>query len=426
MESSDPTRRSDGSFGWCRRTCPAGGRSAARRREQEQKKRTCRFLRQRKRYYFAVAIAAIFALGLLGLGSGDAWGRRSISSLRGERSSTSRQIKNVQKSLRKVKSQQAEVTGEIDAAQRRLHSAKARLGDAERQLKKTESELSQTKAEIEKTEKKLADHEAALGERLRAVQKKGPATYLAVILDSTDFTDLSTRTYLCQKVVQADTDLLKEIRDQKADLAVQKARLEDKRAARLRITARIETEKREIERARAAKQQTLKKVMTDRKKLEQALTELEHESKALEAEIRRLTAPGSRYRYSGRWTGSLGNPCPGARFTSGFGMRLHPILNVWKMHTGVDLAASYGTRILAAADGMVIFTGWRRGYGKTVIIDHGSGISTLYGHCSSYLTSSGRIVKRGQAIARMGSTGLSTGNHVHFEKRIGGVPRNPM
>jgi len=383
-------------------------------------------LQHRKLRSFVAAIAILSTAALLIAESSGVYARRSISALRSQRLRTYRQIKNVKASLRKVKGQQTEVTGQLNAAQRRLEAALARKADASRQLAATQKELRQTKAELQKAQRKLAEHQDALGERLRAINLKGPGTYLAVILNSTDFTDLATRSYLCRKMVTADINLLQQIQREKENLDAQRAALESKEARRRQLVAQIHAEEQRIRQAKAQKQETLKKVVSDRKKLEQALAEMEAESKALEAEIRRLTSVGSRYRYSGRWTGKLGNPCPGARLTSGFGWRIHPILHVRKMHTGVDLAAPYGTKILAAADGRVIFTGWRRGYGKTVIIDHGGGLTTLYGHCASYLTSPGRIVKRGQPIARMDSTGLSTGNHVHFEKRINGRPVKPF
>jgi len=375
---------------------------------------------------FVVLIAILSMAALLIARSDGVYARRSVSALRSKRLQTYRQIKNVKASLRKVKGRQTEVTGQLNVAQRRLEDALARKADVTRQLEATQKELHKTKAELEKTQRKLAEHEDALGERLRAINRKGPGTYLAVILNSTDFTDLANRSYLCRKVVTADIELLKRIQREKENLDAKRAELESKEVRRRQLVAQIRAEEQRIRQAKAQKQETLKKVMSDRKKLEQALAEMEAESKALEAEIRRLTSVGSRYRYSGRWTGKLGNPCPGAVLTSRFGMRFHPILHVRKMHTGVDLAAPYGTKILAAADGKVIFTGWRRGYGKTVIIDHGGGLTTLYGHCASYLTAPGRIVKRGQPIARMDSTGLSTGNHLHFEKRINGRPVNPL
>jgi murein DD-endopeptidase MepM/ murein hydrolase activator NlpD len=115
-----------------------------------------------------------------------------------------------------------------------------------------------------------------------------------------------------------------------------------------------------------------------------------------------------------------------AEITSGFGWRRHPILRQERFHAGIDFGASYGSTIRAAEGGKVIFAGWYGGYGNTVIINHGGGISTLYGHTSKLYVSQGKIVQPGEAIAAVGSTGLSTGPHLHFEVRQDGEPVDPM
>src|SRR6185437_8839269 len=145
------------------------------------------------------------------------------------------------------------------------------------------------------------------------------------------------------------------------------------------------------------------------------LEEMEQESASIEADIRAsMETPAGRIRASHAWTGSFIRPADGP-ITSGFGSRYHPILHRTRMHTGIDIGAGYGASIHAAAGGVVIFSGTRRGYGNCVIIDHGGGVSTLYGHCSRLLVSEGQQVSQGQTIARVGATGLATGPHLHFE-----------
>jgi murein DD-endopeptidase MepM/ murein hydrolase activator NlpD len=124
------------------------------------------------------------------------------------------------------------------------------------------------------------------------------------------------------------------------------------------------------------------------------------------------------------WHGGFRRPCDGP-VTSGFGYRYHPILHRRKLHTGTDFGAPYGAPIRAAAGGTVLLAQYNHGYGNCVIIDHGSGVTTLYGHASELLVSEGETVTQGQVIARVGATGLATGPHLHFEVRHNGVPVSP-
>ena len=128
----------------------------------------------------------------------------------------------------------------------------------------------------------------------------------------------------------------------------------------------------------------------------------------------------------GRETGGgFRSPVPNGRLTSPFGSRFHPILHYVRMHTGLDIGAPFGSQIVAASGGQVILAGWSGGYGRSVRIDHGGGIGTVYGHMSGLTVTQGQRVAPGQLIGYVGSTGLSTGPHLHFEVRRGGVPVNP-
>ncbi|MDD4048728.1 MAG: M23 family metallopeptidase [Clostridia bacterium] len=165
-----------------------------------------------------------------------------------------------------------------------------------------------------------------------------------------------------------------------------------------------------------------KTIKSDKVQAEKAVKDLEQQSLNIAAEIRRQTGDTS---YLG--SGKLAWPTPGfKRITSEFGWRIHPITKKRSMHTGTDIAANYGTNIVAAESGTVMEVAWRGGYGRIVMVDHGGGIVTLYAHTSKSLVKPGQVVKKGQAIAKIGTTGWSTGPHLHFEVRENGNPVNPM
>ena len=162
------------------------------------------------------------------------------------------------------------------------------------------------------------------------------------------------------------------------------------------------------------------------KTLSDSIDKLQQQADSLVAQIRAASSSSSTSKYTG---GTMAWPLPGFyTITSPFGNRLHPVLGVYKMHTGVDIAGSgcNGKNVVAAADGTVITAGWISGYGNTVIIDHGGGITTLYGHSQRLLVSKGQKVTRGQAIMFVGMTGYATGPHLHFEVRENGKYVNPL
>jgi murein DD-endopeptidase MepM/ murein hydrolase activator NlpD len=170
---------------------------------------------------------------------------------------------------------------------------------------------------------------------------------------------------------------------------------------------------------------TVRELDQERRRIRAELEELERNSREIASMIRAMQRTrAGRARYLQPWRGSLLRPIAGP-ITSGFGMRFHPILHEYRMHTGMDISAAPGTPIHAADKGVVILSGWHGGYGQCVVIDHGGGVTTLYGHCSALLCCNGQQVAKGQVIARVGSTGLSTGPHLHFEVRHGGAPVAP-
>ena len=185
----------------------------------------------------------------------------------------------------------------------------------------------------------------------------------------------------------------------------------------------------EIERRRA---ELLSEVQDQRTQVEQYVTELEGSTQELESKLHRtLIKRQSRVRptipQKQRTWGTGRYVCPAeGPITSPYGYRIHPIYGTMRFHSGIDIGAYYGSSILAADSGVVIEAGWIGGYGNTVIIDHGGGYSTLYGHASQLYVHPGQLVQQGEPIAAVGSTGNSTGPHLHFEVRINGDPVDPL
>lgn len=370
--------------------------------------------------FLALAVL-LFLLGVQPSAKGE-----TVSSLRQRLNVTSRQMNAVRKSLRQTKEQQQNAARQLAVAEHRLAITRDSLLDVRAQLRDTRNKLAATRVQLSRIEKRLKERNDLLAARLTDTYKHGSISYLSVLLGAVDFWDLITRGFMVRKVLDSDVELIEEIKKDKEAVEQLKVSLEEQERARTQL------ERKHTALAQTAHQQTqerqriLKDIQKDRVKLEQMLAALEADSRSIGSMIRKMqsTAAG-RKRLSQRWTGKFMMPVSG-RITSGFGMRYHPILKTRRMHTGVDIAAPHGTTIRAAAGGYVLYTGWRSALGNTVIIDHGGGVCTIYGHCSGFLVSAGTTVRQGQAIAKIGSTGLSTGPHVHFEVQKNGQPVSPF
>ncbi len=228
---------------------------------------------------------------------------------------------------------------------------------------------------------------------------------------------------MVNSIIEQDVDLIASINQDKQDLEMRKSDLEVKKKELENALKQQESMRAQLDEQKAEKKQILASVQNERAAFEKALQELEETSRQLEQMIRQLQGGSSEALGTGVYTW----PTPGfTTITSPYGMRYHPILKTRKMHTGVDIGAPMSATIVAADSGKVIHAGWMGGYGQVIVIDHGNGVSTLYAHQSAFLVGNGATVSKGQAIGKVGSTGWSTGPHLHFEVRINGSYTDPM
>lgn len=331
------------------------------------------------------------------------------------------QINAQQANVDGVKQRQRSIMSQIQSLDQSIKSVEQNINALNTDIGQLEKAIAKTRQEISQEEKELDKQVDILGERLVYVYEKGgQASYLEVLLASADIKDFLTRYDMLKYIVQGDVQMIDSINQTRRELEVKKSDLEVKQNRLVLAREGHQSNKITLASQQNDKKAVLSQVEKEKASLEQALAELEAASREVEALIRRAQS-GSQLG-----TGVFTWPTPGYRgINSDYGMRYHPILKQRKMHTGIDINASGGASIVAADSGTVIFAGWMGAYGQAVIIDHGEGISTLYGHQSSILVSSGQSVEKGQKIGKVGSTGWSTGPHLHFEVRINGQPTNP-
>ena len=236
--------------------------------------------------------------------------------------------------------------------------------------------------------------------------------------------------------------MINEIKKERADIEAHKQKLEADRAKLVELEKSALAKQAEIEQKKAERNVVLQKAQNDRATAMQAIEELNASSAQVSAMLKErqaaraaaAAAAAAAAQSSGgqgasdNWvqgTGQLGWPVSG-EITSPYGYRVHPIWGTTIYHSGIDIGVDEGTPVHAADGGVVVWSGWMGGYGYAVVIDHGNGLSTLYGHNSELAVDEGQSVAKGQVISYAGSTGNSTGPHVHFEVRVNGDPVDPM
>lgn len=335
----------------------------------------------------------------------------------------SRQINQNQQIVNQKKQEEKSIMGQINVIEQNIANAENEINSLAERVAILKESIARLEEDIKLSEKKLAEKDALLSERLEYIYIEGNVSYMEVLFSATDVKDFLTRYDMLNMIVEQDIDLIEEVNKNRRDLKMKKSDLEVKEKELITIQASQEAAKEQLDIQKGEKQNVLSGVSTERKALEEALAELERASAQLETMIRQIQGGGSGEVLG---TGVYTWPTPSCKsITSPYGMRNHPLLNQRKMHTGIDIGASMSASIVAADSGTVIFAGWMNAYGNTIIVDHGGGMSTLYAHQSRFSVAKGDSVVKGQEIGKVGSTGWSTGPHLHFEVRINGTYTDP-
>jgi murein DD-endopeptidase MepM/ murein hydrolase activator NlpD len=337
-------------------------------------------------------------------------------------------------------SQLSAVVNELEDAQAAVDTAAASVSALEAELFTAQARLDELTARLERQTRRLerleAEYEKAIAileARVRAAYIDGPPDMLAFLVSASSFDEIIDSVELLNRIGEQDQKIARQVERARADAAAERkatirtrrlqeatvavvaARTDDARVARDRLAA---------DRDRLATVRTLKRsALTDTRETRE---EYLHEVEALAAQSAALAA---RIQEAQRGAGSTGTgqpsaagliwPCDGV-VVSGFGLR-------WgRLHEGIDITCAYGAPNRAAASGTVIYSGWLGGYGNLVVVDHGNGLSTAYAHASALLVSVGQMVSQGDTVSLVGSTGNSSGPHLHFEVRVNGQAVDPL
>lgn len=344
---------------------------------------------------------------------------KELESIRQKKKAQQRQVNEIKQQIKVVKDKRIDLESQLMAIDLRRNEAQTKLDKLENQIEVTTQKAVEAQQQLDEAEARVAKREVLLKSRIKSMYERGNVSYMEVLLGSSDFGDFLTRMQGVQMILEQDTRILEDNLRDKETVSNKKKEVEQLLANFEAMFAQAEDLKTELDQ-QYKQSMVVKAELENQEQLLNGLSE-EEEAKFLEivraesAKMKELSRLSQVSNYRG---GALGLPLPAGsyRLTSGFGLRKDPFTGRSSGHNGFDMAAPRGTPIYAAADGIVLFASYYGGYGNTVMVKHNDTITTLYGHIreGGINVKAGQFVKKGQKIAEVGSTGRSTGNHVHF------------
>lgn len=319
---------------------------------------------------------------------------------------------DLEKKLNENRDSQQRLDEQIIELNSKIKEVEEKIASTNEEINELDLQINDIKSEINDLENNIKNNKDQLSKRIKVINSNYSMSYIKILLNSSSISDFFNNMYIVKKIVKQDKEILTELDENKQKIEDKKNQIEKKKVEQEDLKLLLEKDNESLN--------------NDKIEVEKLKDELEKEENALELEIEKISSQSvvseeSQVISSGSW------PVPGySRISSPYGYRIHPIFNTKKMHTGIDIPAPTGTPAVSIDQGKVIFSGTKGGYGKTIMIQHDDGKVTLYAHNSELIVSVGQRVQKGQVVSKIGSTGNSTGPHLHFEVRINGKHVNPV
>ena len=385
----------------------------------------------------------VLAILLASLAAAPAYGasKKDVDSAKGKISSIEEEKKKTEQAIKELETLKADTETYVRKLDSQLETLNAEVNRLEGNIRDKEKTIEETAVKLDEAGKVEKKQYEAMKKRIKYMYEKGDSSYLDLLLQSKSMSELLNRAEYISKISEYDRNMLDQYAAVKDGIVDDKAWLEKEKAELVVLQEQTTSKKNSVETLVNEKSAELKKVNSqigtktaqveayekDIKAQEDKIKQIEAEIKRQEEEARKKAeAAGQKYN-----TVNIGNikfiwPCPSSsRITSGFGGRESPTEGASSNHQGIDIGAPTGSNIVAAADGTVTISTYSYSAGNYIMLNHGGGVSTVYMHCSQLLVSAGDTVKQGQVIAKVGSTGYSTGPHLHFGVRLNGSYVNP-
>lgn len=380
-------------------------------------------------------IASSLLLSLLTLSTSAFAEEKSISELKDKQGNINSSIQANKGKLKATEDKKIKTLDDLRLIKKEISETKDNIKKLSEDIKEKTKDIETIENKIsemqQKLEKKIEDYNL----RLVEVYKEGDVKYLDILFGAEDFNDFLTRYQYIQYINDSDQSLMDEIKEYKATLKEEQDKVKQVKADLEAAKQNKEAQTIQLAQMGESKKALISELTVQEKAIQKSIRDMEQASNAIGAQIQALQAQASRLAqgdvvgYQGAYVpvgGALTFPVPSYYgVTSEYGWRGDPFSGGQSFHMGIDLGASSGASVLSAGDGKIILQEYHWSYGNYVVVDHGNGLSTVYAHMTGFAKPFGSIVKAGEEIGYVGSTGSSTGPHLHFEVRVNGQHTNP-
>ncbi len=350
-----------------------------------------------------------------------------INALKSNANSLAAEKKELASQLKAIRADKSQAQGQKNLLEQQINVIQSEIDNISAQIGKYDELIGVKQEEINNTQARTDEQYELFCQRVRAMEEEGETSYWSIILGSGSFGEMLDNFMMIEEIIEYDNSVMDALNALKQQLQTERAELEDAKSEQEAAKAVQVAAQDELEARQAEVNSLIKDISAQEDKLEAAEAALKKEANAMDAKIKELERQyASQIANVPSESGYLW-PLPSNYnvLSSLFAGRIHPITGKRHNHTGIDLPAPGGTHIYAAKSGVVTTSTYNRSYGNYVVVSHSDGTSTLYAHMSKRNATVGKTVKQGAVIGYVGTTGSSTGNHLHFEVRVGGNRKNP-
>ena len=372
-----------------------------------------------KKKIIVILIITLLLIGIYGITRAE-----NLTELQEQRDELQTQIDESVIEIEGIKLELTETLEQINKLNEQIYNYEEEIIKIEETVKQKEQEIELVEQKLEHLEQKYEEQKRLFQNRIVALYENSETTYLDVLLNSKSIVDFISRYYIIEEIAAHDAELLETVEREKELIELVEKQLIEQQIELKEVKTEEQKKVISLENAKLVQSSYQNSLTEEEKEIQTKIDEFTEELNKVEAEILFISRGNIAENYTG---GLFAWPAPGYyTITSEYGMRLHPILKVYRSHSGLDIGAPMGADIIAANDGVVIKSTYMSSYGNVVMIDHGGGVVTVYAHGSELVAKLGDTVKRGDIILKCGSTGWSTGPHLHFEIRINGKTIDPF